>query len=542
MTSPQRHLTRTKLFAIHHDFALTLATVVTPTKPRKAKRVNVALKVNLQYPDRETFAERFGQNLSKSGIFIRAKDPVPVGTRITFEYLLADDSRVLRGVGLVRWIRRPEESNEPNDPPGMGIEFVDVDAETDQLITEIVSKYGEGARAPKRERTSSASLPQSMPSSEAVALPTDASFDDEELDVLDALGPGAPKPVPTSTPTPAPTPTPTPTQSSAVAIDFMGTYVHIAPILGQHLGEESTRGSHHVLPSINTEGGDGTTPGVPCVIRWLGASPPATVLRASARRSGVEIALHDDGQIAFVLAGINSTAETLISDLLDTALPDDAETVRVIIPAGTSREAKATLAGLLKIRGLTAQLIPAAQVATRIAHLNGNPAVIAHIEDSDCIVSLWDGAQSHDVPLATATLWDVDRALRTQAALALLREHEIDVADDPSLQQDLFRQIREKRREGLPFPWEVSIAGAPVELTRDLVMPFLLPWAENIGSVMESLAQHHEQAVGATCSLLLVCAESLPPGALDTLQDLLGRKVVSIQLDMWTRCEVLAGA
>ena len=89
---------------------------MTESTTRK-KRVSVALKVNLKYPDRETFEERFAQNISANGIFIRAKDPLPVGSEINFEYRLSDTSSIMSGVGVVRFnIRiegRPATRAEP---------------------------------------------------------------------------------------------------------------------------------------------------------------------------------------------------------------------------------------------------------------------------------------------------------------------------------------------------------------------------------------------------------------------------------------------
>ena len=60
---------------------------------------------------------------------------------------------ILRGIGIVRWARRPAEASEPDAPPGMGLEFVDLDAHSDQLIHEIIAKHGEGERAPRRRRS-----------------------------------------------------------------------------------------------------------------------------------------------------------------------------------------------------------------------------------------------------------------------------------------------------------------------------------------------------------------------------------------------------
>src|SRR5690349_5346542 len=118
---------------------------------QRHRRVEVNIKVNLQYPDRETFEQRFAQNLSRSGMFIRAKDPPAVGSRVNFEYRLADSTRVLRGVGVVRWSRSLKEAKEPESPPGMGIEFVDLDPASEELVGRTVARFGEGKRAPKKQ-------------------------------------------------------------------------------------------------------------------------------------------------------------------------------------------------------------------------------------------------------------------------------------------------------------------------------------------------------------------------------------------------------
>ena len=39
--------------------------------------------------DVQTFEERFAPNISRAGLFVRAKDPVPVGSRVRFEYRIS---------------------------------------------------------------------------------------------------------------------------------------------------------------------------------------------------------------------------------------------------------------------------------------------------------------------------------------------------------------------------------------------------------------------------------------------------------------------
>jgi uncharacterized protein (TIGR02266 family) len=126
--------------------------VAQQAKVARARRAEVGIKIGLKLPDRDAFAEHFSQNISRHGIFIRANEAAPVGSRVHFEYRLADGARIMRGVGIVRWVRSVTEAQEPGQPPGMGIEFIDLDRETEELISRIVARFGEGSRAPKRER------------------------------------------------------------------------------------------------------------------------------------------------------------------------------------------------------------------------------------------------------------------------------------------------------------------------------------------------------------------------------------------------------
>ena len=153
----------------------------------RSRRFDVRIKVSLKYADRETFVERFSQNLSRSGIFIRASDPAPVGSRVHFEYRLADDSRILRGVGVVRWQRKAPEAAEPDNPPGMGIEFVDLDPQTEELIQQIVATRGEGSRAPQSRPRKAHSTPALSTADPASHSRSEARLDPEEELALDSL-------------------------------------------------------------------------------------------------------------------------------------------------------------------------------------------------------------------------------------------------------------------------------------------------------------------------------------------------------------------
>lgn len=134
----------------------------------RAPRALVSLTVHMALPDRETFARLFSHNISRTGIFIRTKEPLPPGSQLRFTYTVSSE-RVLHGVGLVRWVRTEADAELPDRPPGMGVAFVDIDAASEELVTDIVARFGEGDRAPKAS--------DAVPGAVAAAEPTQIVID-----------------------------------------------------------------------------------------------------------------------------------------------------------------------------------------------------------------------------------------------------------------------------------------------------------------------------------------------------------------------------
>jgi uncharacterized protein (TIGR02266 family) len=98
---------------------------------RATDRKAVGLLVKLKHSDVGSFAEEFATNLSPGGMFIRTRSPQPVGTLVKFEVQIAGGVRVLRGTAVVRWVR---DANSTEGPPGMGLQFHELDPLTQVLI------------------------------------------------------------------------------------------------------------------------------------------------------------------------------------------------------------------------------------------------------------------------------------------------------------------------------------------------------------------------------------------------------------------------
>ncbi|QSQ12820.1 TIGR02266 family protein [Myxococcus landrumensis] len=110
---------------------------------RTTDRKSVGLLVKLKHESVGSFAEEFATNLSPGGMFIRSRTPQPVGTPVKFEVQIAGGVRVLRGTADVRWVR---EVGDPSGPPGMGLQFQELDPASRALVDMMLLQRG--AEAP----------------------------------------------------------------------------------------------------------------------------------------------------------------------------------------------------------------------------------------------------------------------------------------------------------------------------------------------------------------------------------------------------------
>jgi uncharacterized protein (TIGR02266 family) len=92
---------------------------------RRHQRVPLAMKIRFKSATISEFIEQYSRDLSKGGIFIRMKSPMPVGTLIKFDFRLQDERSLIQGVGRVVW-RREDDSGD-DAPSGMGIKFIKLD-------------------------------------------------------------------------------------------------------------------------------------------------------------------------------------------------------------------------------------------------------------------------------------------------------------------------------------------------------------------------------------------------------------------------------
>jgi molecular chaperone DnaK len=110
-----------------------------PHDKRSGQRTPVGLLLKLSCGTVDEFVEKFASNISRGGIFIRTRDPKPVGTVLTFELRLHGGEAVVKGHGVVRWVQAESPGAHPPAAPGMGVQFLDLDARSRDVVERIVA-------------------------------------------------------------------------------------------------------------------------------------------------------------------------------------------------------------------------------------------------------------------------------------------------------------------------------------------------------------------------------------------------------------------
>jgi len=100
---------------------------------RKESRVTV----NHEFRSVDQFIVEYVQNISKSGVFIKSDDPLPVGTMVNLKFsVIMDELECIEGVGKVVRVVPPGGK----DTPGMGVVFTHLTRYSQNLIERLLAR------------------------------------------------------------------------------------------------------------------------------------------------------------------------------------------------------------------------------------------------------------------------------------------------------------------------------------------------------------------------------------------------------------------
>lgn len=97
------------------------------------------LRVRLRYAAFDTFIEKFAPNITRGGVFLASKAPLPVGSTFAFEIQLAGGEVALAGEGKVTWVK-PFDPASPQKAHGMGVQFLRLDPPSRETLNQILAR------------------------------------------------------------------------------------------------------------------------------------------------------------------------------------------------------------------------------------------------------------------------------------------------------------------------------------------------------------------------------------------------------------------
>lgn len=115
----------------------TLETTDELTRPagverRRSSRIELVVRVDYKTVD-ELFSE-FARNINEGGLYVETDTPPQLGSSVALQFQIPGGTEPIQVIGRV--VRISE--GEGGDPPGMGIEFEDLNAQSRELINELV--------------------------------------------------------------------------------------------------------------------------------------------------------------------------------------------------------------------------------------------------------------------------------------------------------------------------------------------------------------------------------------------------------------------
>ena len=98
---------------------------------RREERVTI----NKEFESYDAFINEYVTNISRTGVFVRSKTPLAIGTKVNLRFtVIMDDIETVEGIGEVVRVH--------DDPPGMGVVFTELSTYSKGLIDKLLTNQG----------------------------------------------------------------------------------------------------------------------------------------------------------------------------------------------------------------------------------------------------------------------------------------------------------------------------------------------------------------------------------------------------------------
>jgi len=88
--------------------------------------------INKDFESFDAFIHEYVTNISRTGAFVKSKDPLPIGTEVNLKFtVVMDEVETIEGVGKVVRVQK--------DPPGMGVVFTELSQYSKHLLSQLLT-------------------------------------------------------------------------------------------------------------------------------------------------------------------------------------------------------------------------------------------------------------------------------------------------------------------------------------------------------------------------------------------------------------------
>jgi uncharacterized protein (TIGR02266 family) len=99
------------------------------------KRREGRVTINKEFESYDAFISEYVTNISRKGVFVRSKTPLPIGTKVNLRFtVIMDDIETIEGIGEVVRVN--------DDPAGMGVVFTELSDESQALVDRLIATQG----------------------------------------------------------------------------------------------------------------------------------------------------------------------------------------------------------------------------------------------------------------------------------------------------------------------------------------------------------------------------------------------------------------
>ncbi len=106
-----------------------------PDEKDDAARREERVTINKEFESYDAFISEYVTNISRTGVFVRSKTPLAIGTKVNLRFtVIMDDIETVEGIGEVVRVH--------DDPQGMGVVFTELSSYSKGLIDKLLTTQG----------------------------------------------------------------------------------------------------------------------------------------------------------------------------------------------------------------------------------------------------------------------------------------------------------------------------------------------------------------------------------------------------------------